>query len=288
MAENFLVRWITWCMDDNPKRSIYDNMPNRNHRRLSAGGSSMWLGSEGMIARVHKTKDGGWYIISRLPNILTNAAHNDIRRAAERCGVPVLYTSEVVLDRAMIMRSSVKVLDQQAKAPFLRPRHVLFSASVHGGDSVRQAYFLSGYDVNERNSYFLCEVAGEPQTIAEAYEALKPKSVKVAEAQGRKVRRQGDMFFIKAKRSEIPNDDVITAKLDYDAFLFGSNHTVSQCVQTEGVLFVRGKVRHRPRGRRPDHKTLHLPPGWWIAVQNAVPIVDMPKMFRPTRPGGRW
>ena len=48
--------------------------------------------------------------------------------------------------------------------------------------------FLSGFDHNERRpSYFLCELppgctAG---TLAEAYEALKPDGVRLAEQMGR-------------------------------------------------------------------------------------------------------
>jgi hypothetical protein len=50
---------------------------------------------------------------------------------------------------------------------------------------------------------FLSEVPGSPKTIAEAYEALKPKAVKVAESKGLKVLRQGEWFLIPAKAPKL-------------------------------------------------------------------------------------
>jgi hypothetical protein len=70
------------------------------------------------------------------------------------------------------------------------------------------AYFLSGYDENERGRtgqglYFLAQLPAdaEPVTVAEAYDCLKPAEVRVAEAEGRDVVRQGDVFAIESRLS---------------------------------------------------------------------------------------
>jgi hypothetical protein len=62
---------------------------------------------------------------------------------------------------------------------------------------VGDLYFISGYDANEDPPlYFLARLPHPVTSYAEGIEALKPKSVKLAEADGLTVRRQGDMFAI--------------------------------------------------------------------------------------------
>lgn len=64
----------------------------------------------------------------------------------------------------------------------------------------RWAYFLSGFDENERRPlYFLCElpkVDHAPTTVREAYRDLMPETVKLAVAMGKDVKRQGDIYAI--------------------------------------------------------------------------------------------
>lgn len=64
----------------------------------------------------------------------------------------------------------------------------------------RWAFFLSGFDENERRPlYFLCElprVPVPPTTVREAYRDLMPETVKLAVAMGKDVKRQGDIFAI--------------------------------------------------------------------------------------------
>ena len=55
------------------------------------------------------------------------------------------------------------------------------------------AYFICGMDDNQ---YFISELPGRPQTVEQAFNALKPAEVKQAETDGRQVERQGDWFFI--------------------------------------------------------------------------------------------
>lgn len=90
-----------------------------------------------------------------------------------------------------------------------------------------EAYFLSGYDTQERGRYgeglyFLAQLpeGWEPVTVAQAFEALKPAEVLAAENAGIGVVRQGDVYAIEshlrpatlkamgAERPEISEDEV--------------------------------------------------------------------------------
>lgn len=72
----------------------------------------------------------------------------------------------------------------------------LFAARQHG--QRRRTKYLSGFDRNERERlYFLCELPATAATdIDGAIEALKPDTVRMAEAMGRECERQGDIFAV--------------------------------------------------------------------------------------------
>lgn len=78
----------------------------------------------------------------------------------------------------------------------------LIRAAVRTGPGTRRrrwAYFLSAFDDQEsRPLYFIAELPRgvHPATVAEAFDALKPDVVKVAEQMGRDVTRQGDIFAV--------------------------------------------------------------------------------------------
>lgn len=55
---------------------------------------------------------------------------------------------------------------------------------------------------HHRVNAFLTQVRGNPKTIKEAYEKLKPEEVKKAEREGKKVQRQGEWFFIPEKKAK--------------------------------------------------------------------------------------
>jgi len=76
------------------------------------------------------------------------------------------------------------------------------------------------------------------KSIFEAVDYLTPAEVKKAEISGRKIKRQGDFFFVEMKK-----------KSNLDA-LHGSRHE-----------FENGKVKH------PEHKMLNLGSGNWKAIQ---------------------
>lgn len=262
---------------DNETVYIYDNPPGPRHfGKYQVSGRDLYWSAEGVVAHFTYVADGGSYIRMSLPNALTALFHREVQRVARHLGVPFYIAPVEVIERAGIRASSVEILDIQRRAPYARPLHSLIRADVkepYTGKH-RTAYFLAGYDTQERNSYFFCEVIGEPTTIEQAYQALKPESVRIAEAQRRKVYRQGDMFFIRATKDEGPLNHTsgrMDRRLGHQ--LFGTNHYVDDLADNGGVTLVRGRVRHRPVARRPDHKPLVLPGGWWVAVQNAVPEV---------------
>lgn len=166
----------------------------------------------------------------------------------------------------------------------------------------RWAYFLSAFDENEsRPSYFFCELPPRvrPTTVAEAFETLKPQSVKLAEELGREVQRQGDIYWIPMPDLDlrtlkeqggrhIRRKIVVTDEGDRwgrparrmgwadgaDPSVLSTNHTATEQVRVGRLTYARGTLRHEPSGRRPDHARIRLGDGktWGLVVKNTVPI----------------
>lgn len=172
----------------------------------------------------------------------------------------------------------------------------------------RTAFFLSGFDHQEpRPLYFFCELAPTdpaPETIADAYQDLKPDAVKIAEAMGRRITRQGDIFAIEtrmdrrtlrkmgatfAKRDgQIEEEEYATenyrgepimmrryVQTEPPAILLGTNHRATESATLpDGTTFARGILWHRPEGRDADHRRQKMADGkaWHLIVKNTVPI----------------
>lgn len=214
-----------------------------------------------------------------LPNVLTIGRHNVIWRTLERLGAQVVTVPARVLDAADIMESSIIVIDSEKRPRPFRARQQLIRAQVSPAwtSHTRWSYFLSGYDLNEPGlSYFFCELPPDahPTTVEEAYQALKPESVKVAEMQGRKVHRQGDIFLIQMDKNWTPNEPGYG---DEKAYVLGTNHQVDEKFFSDAsqLTYARGRIVHAPRGRNPDHKKLHLGKRWHLVVKNTVPVVGI-------------
>jgi hypothetical protein len=162
----------------------------------------------------------------------------------------------------------------------------------------RWAYYLSGFDHEEaRPLYFFAELprGAKPTTVAEAYEALKPDPVKMAEQMNRPIFRQGDIFGVptrldrKALRAmgarierrrmaevEIAPvmREVTPANLPY---VLHTNHTATEVAYLPGgVTLARGTMYHDPEGRRADHARRRIGDGkaWHIVIKNTVPIAS--------------
>lgn len=128
-----------------------------------------------------------------------------------------------VLESAGLKLSDTKVLEQGPEATYqikdglysskLVERH--FTGALLLENSGRK--FLMDIDRLEIQSKifnaFFVEVKGNVNSIAEAYESMKPDKVRQAEAQGVEVKRQGEWFFIKADKTlKILSDKVYTWK----------------------------------------------------------------------------
>lgn len=140
----------------------------------------------------------------------------------------------------------------------------------------RTAYFLSGFDANEpRPSYFFCELppGARPRTIAEAYDVLKPETVKIAEQMGRDVKRQGDIFAIPLERVDKRTLRKQGATFERSGQLLGTNHVANEVARlADGTLLARGALRHVPGFRRPDHVRCPLGKSWHVILKNTVPV----------------
>jgi hypothetical protein len=141
--------------------------------------------------------------------------------------------------------------------------------------SVNDKYYISGYDHNEEPPlYFLARLPHAVSTYDESIEALKPESVKLAEAQGIAVLRQGDMFAIQTDYTDADLREM-GAKFAY-ARLYGTSHVVSDAARLpDGTVFGRGEMKHVPSNRRADHADLKLvPDSWYLIVKNTVPTIQ--------------
>ena len=147
-------------------------------------------------------------------------------------------------------------------------RHVLEEAVI----SYRGEHYLSGID-HQDFTYFLVRLPRQVSDVADAYDSLMPTSVRLAKEAGLDVLRQGDIFFIPT--------DLTTRALtamgvsrERGGDLFRTNHRATEVARADRLTFVRGIARHRPLGRRPDHKMLYLGDRktWYLAVRNAAAI----------------
>lgn len=142
-----------------------------------------------------------------------------------------------------------------------------------GGSATRSARFLSGFDEQEtRPSYFFCEMpkASKAKTISHAYEDLKPATVKTAEALGREVKRQGDIYAVPLTidtRTALKG-----ATRTKGAYILGTNHTATEVATLGGLTYIRGTITHAPLGRRPDHKRIAVGKQWHLVLKNTVPV----------------
>lgn len=111
----------------------------------------------------------------------------------EERGIPFLPVSWLALTQAVRTLTRTNRIESTCAALQLVDRDGLQCVF-----RMQDVYYLSGYDANEDPPlYFMARLPGPVETYAEALESLKPTSVKVAEAQGIRVLRQGDMFAIK-------------------------------------------------------------------------------------------
>ncbi len=173
-----------------------------------------------------------------------------------------------------------------------------------------EAYFLSAFDEQESPPlYFLAQLPdgiSEPRSVGEAFEALKPEMVRRAEADGKAITRQGDVFAVEVGMSTrelsalgataviTPPEEVSTADPERyrrwrkqhnlggtESWVLGVNHTASETM-TAGdghFTYARGTLRHRRVVHgvitRGEHRRQRMGDGktWHLLVKNTVPYV---------------
>lgn len=163
----------------------------------------------------------------------------------------------------------------------------------------RWAYYLSGFDHEEgRPLYFFAELprGAKPTTVAEAYEALKPEPVKMAEQMNRPVFRQGDIFGVPMETLDRKALKALGARIERRAmgllelepvmrevrpanlpYVLNTNHTATEVAYLPGgVTLARGTMYHDPEGRRADHARRRIGDGksWHVVIKNTVPITS--------------
>lgn len=131
-------------------------------------------------------------------------------------------------------------------------------------------YILSGIDDTGKgiHVYFMTELVGTPQTVDEAFECMKPEEVKIAEAKGLDVRRQGEWFFVKSDWDYDGKGEKDYMLKDPDGDK--GHHKVSEgLLMADGSQQVRGIVKHI----NGDHKQVKLYDDvkhkeWYLAYHN--------------------
>ena len=114
---------------------------------------------------------------------------------------------------------------------------------------------------------FLCQLPHAVSSIELAYDALKPQRVQDAEAEGIEVRRQGDVFLIRATERDW-NLQLRYGRdtLAKDHRLWGRTHVASKALLADGRVFVSGKLTHERR----QHRTVFFKGAWYEAVKNTA------------------
>lgn len=194
--------------------------------------------------------------------------------------------------------------------PFHQLGECIFKAkvSVRGGEP-RDAMFISAWDNQDTQTYFLSELPHPVASLTEAYEALKPGTVKLAEIEGREVIRQGDIFAVATEFTThqvkamfpveygcghvgmrpqdcgcwtLPNMPKhngirpITDRILRMQSLLDTNHVATEQVRLpNGAVLARGILHHKPAFRDPDHRRQVMGrKRWFLIVKNTVPVIE--------------
>jgi hypothetical protein len=245
------------------------------YNRLRVDSDSVSVGNQD-IARLRRTPTGRT-VAFQMPPFGGLRISRYLRRLLQQRRVPYYQIPWRSISASGIAESTIEVVDVRWGRGLFAFPDTLIRGDVPTrmrtltGRGSRPAYFLSGIDRSEwRESFFFCELppGAQPATVAEAYEALKPESVKEAERLGLKVRRQGDIFAIETPT--FTPDQLYVQEL---VQLLDTNHVADEAVLVGNTsLYARGRMRHRPSGRRPDHRTLNLGKRWHLIVKNTVPL----------------
>lgn len=142
-------------------------------------------------------------------------------------------------------------------------------------------YFVSSWDENESQHYFLCETPFSHDGYADAIEKLKPDAVRQAEREGRRIVRQGDIFAIQTDYTYHPKRaQALKRSAGLGNVIHGTRHYADFVMEAMGGTYAHGRMWHitsaggmswgRPRvdGR---HRTVWLDgPTLWRLEKNTA------------------
>lgn len=218
-------------------------------------------------------------------SVTTSAHQTMVRAAVASARLRYMIVPYTALNRAGIEIDTIRPLEvgedgwkdvqriDKHGNPYTAQVHTLGSALFSAVAGGRRHKFLSDFDTLEsRPLYFLAELPRTSAvTIEQALDALAPRAVHAALAQGRRVLRQGDIFAIPVgldTRSLTRR----AVRREKGASLLGTDHYASEVVTCRGgVVYARGTMRHAPERRNPDHARRTLGKSWHLIVRNTVP-----------------
>src|SRR5713101_6860259 len=169
----------------------------------------------------------------------------------------------------------VKVKDKRSQEK-TRDVHTLGESVIQ----VKDRYYLSAVDETGHGAgmYFLAELATDraPQTLEDAFNALKPSVVREAEARGSNILRQGEWFAIPTKflTSELMRDverGIAAYRLKHVLGKDG-HHQLEEAIiyragDRKGQVFARGVLTHTKN----EHWDLDLGTiRWYLVVHNVA------------------
>lgn len=267
----FLRAWLRYKESD----TAWESGGKIRHIRCGANPDTMTTTGQAWVARRYDNAGESFVIVNldKLPDFVLGMRYWRFRRLiarlAEEAGIPVLRIPLTAWDKVAARHGATfKLVDRDG-------RECVFSRTL-GGET---QFFLSGFDSNERPPlYFLTQLPRPVGSIADAREALKPGSVVAAEAAGRRVYRQGDMFAIPTSFT----DQQITAAggviHSKSHSLYGTAHTADAVADLpDGTQLARGHLLHRPgvvgETRKPDHRPRSLKTNMWhLIAKNTTPM----------------
>ena len=249
------------------------------------------------------TRSGGYAVMVKSSHsgpFFLNLDHGDLihRSTLNRYREQILDLADGLGKKLMVLPLGLTAL-RNGPAQYAMQRAGVEAISTEGREAVLNIpaadevhTYLSGYDDQESPPlYFLCRLPGAAKTVAEAREMLKPGSVRLAEKEGKRVERQGDLFAI---RSDLTDEDILAAggkiytnpACDVSPMshhphsdelrLYGTVHSAQRVARMpNGMELATGMLLHQPslaRERRgPDHRPRVLDSGWWFVIPNTVP-----------------
>lgn len=278
--EQIAQRWADVCLGKETRNYAESSNVFARYDRIYSYGSHFELGR---IVRDAKEKPLFWLLNGDRYSVSTSRHQNYVRNTVHGTNLPVIIAPFTALNSAGINLDSIRPLD-------IRPdtfesyettnklgnlvthyRHWLGGALLSAKVGGRRRKFISGFDDNERQAlYFLAELPRtSAKTYAEGIDALAPRAVHAALAQGRDVKRQGDIFAIPVT---LPTREIRRRGESVKrGRIHGTDHNATEVVYGKGnVTYARGVMHHTRAWGRGDHARVKLD-GWHLCLRNTVP-----------------